>query len=245
MTSTGRWTPGCSSSVSRWLTVDFPTAEQPLMTSTGQAIACSLRSPLRDDPWDSPEEIVKRDTVPWVRVDVIVLNGGSSSGKSSIAVCLQTRLAGVWLRLGIDDLIRALSHGPSDTTTAGTLEFKPDGSIAVAPAFRMAQASWYEGLAAIARAGASVIVDEVFLDGGDSQASLQKALQGLDVLWVGVRCDSEIAEARELQRGDRATGLARYQSERVHAGVSYDIAVDTSDTSADACALSVIATLEK
>jgi chloramphenicol 3-O phosphotransferase len=188
---------------------------------------------------------VKRDTVHQVRADVIVLNGGSSSGKSSIAICLQRRLAGLWLRLGIDDLIRALSHGPSDTTTAGTLDFKPDGSIAVAPAFRTIQASWYEGLAAIARTGTGVILDEVFLDGGDSQAGLENSLRGLDVVWVGVRCDSEIAEARELQRGDRARGLARYQSERVHAGVSYDIVVDTSDTSSDICAMSILATLEK
>jgi chloramphenicol 3-O phosphotransferase len=179
-----------------------------------------------------------------VRTDVIVLNGGSSSGKSSIAICLQTRLAGVWLRLGIDDLIRAVSHGPSDPSAAGTLDFKPDGSIAVEPAFRAAQASWYEGLATIARAGTGVILDEVFLDAGDSQATLQKALRGLDVVWVAVRCDSEIAEARELQRGDRARGLAKYQAERVHAGVTYDIAVDTSDTSPEACAISIIATLE-
>jgi chloramphenicol 3-O phosphotransferase len=179
-----------------------------------------------------------------VRVDVIVLNGGSSSGKSSIAVCLQERLAGIWLRLGIDDLIRALSHGPSDTTAGATLEFKPDGSICVEPAFRAAQASWYEGLAAITRAGTGVIADEVFLDGGESQASLQKAIRGLDVLWVAVRCDSEIAEARELQRGDRARGLARYQAERVHSGVSYDLVVDTSRTPAEVCAMSILATLE-
>jgi chloramphenicol 3-O phosphotransferase len=155
------------------------------------------------------------------------------------------RLHGVWLRLGVDDLIHALSHGPSDNSAGGTLEFKPDGSIAVARTFRTAQASWYVGLAAIVRAGTGVIVDEVFLDGADSQAGLQKALQGLGVVWVGVRCDPGIAEAREFQRGDRVRGLARHQAERVHAGVSYDIVVDTSDTSANVCATSIIATLEQ
>jgi chloramphenicol 3-O phosphotransferase len=126
----------------------------------------------------------------------------------------------------------------------GHLGVQPDGSICVEPAFRAAQASWYEGLATITRAGTGVIADEVFLDGGDSQASLQKALRGLDVLWVAVRCDSEIAEGRELQRGDRARGLARYQAERVHSGVSYDLVVDTSRTPAEVCAMSILATLE-
>jgi chloramphenicol 3-O phosphotransferase len=80
----------------------------------------------------------------------IVLNGGSSSGKSSIAACLQRRLEGTKLTLGIDDLIRALSHGPTDSTAGGTLEFSSDGSIVVAAAFRAAEAGWYEGLGAMA-----------------------------------------------------------------------------------------------
>jgi chloramphenicol 3-O phosphotransferase len=182
---------------------------------------------------------------PWVHVDVIVLNGGSSSGKSSLAVCLQKRLAGTWLTLGIDDLIRALSHGPTDTTAGGTLEFRTDGSIAVAQEFRTAEASWYEALATIAHAGTGVIVDEVFLDGGVSQARLQKALDGLAVVWIGVRCHPATAEARELQRQDRVKGLARDQAERVHEGVSYDIVVDTTDAAPDECATLIVATLKE
>jgi chloramphenicol 3-O phosphotransferase len=153
-------------------------------------------------------------------------------------------LAGTWLTLGIDDLIRALSHGPTDRTAGGTLEFRTDGSIAVAQAFRTAEASWYEALAAIARAGTGVIVDEVFLDGGVSQARLQRALDGLTVAWVGVRCHADIAEARELQRHDRVKGLARDQAERVHEGVRYDIVVDTTDSAPDECATLIVASLE-
>jgi chloramphenicol 3-O phosphotransferase len=179
-----------------------------------------------------------------VEVDVIVLNGGSSSGKSSLAICLQKRLSGTWLRLGIDDLIRALSHGPTDPTVAGSMEFKPDGSIAIGQAFRTAEASWYEGLAAIARAGTGVLVDEVFLDGGDSQARLQTALEGLAVVWVGVRCHPATAEARELRRPDRIKGMARDQAVRVHEGVRYDIVVDTTDTPTEDCARLITGTLE-
>ena len=42
---------------------------------------------------------------------VIVLNGGSSSGKTSIARCLQRLLGPTWLTLGVDDLVRALPGG--------------------------------------------------------------------------------------------------------------------------------------
>jgi chloramphenicol 3-O phosphotransferase len=39
---------------------------------------------------------------------VIVLNGGSSSGKTGIARCLQAVLPQPWIRLGVDDLVDAL-----------------------------------------------------------------------------------------------------------------------------------------
>jgi chloramphenicol 3-O phosphotransferase len=171
-----------------------------------------------------------------VSADVIVLNGGSSSGKSSIAECLQRRLDGTWLSLGIDDLIRAISYGPTDTGAGGTMDFRPDGSVVVHEKFRSAEAAWYQGLAAMARAGTGVIVDEVFLEGGRSQARLAEALRGLSVLWVGVKCDAEVAEGRERQRGDRTHGMARDQSERVHADVTYDVVVDTTSTTASECA---------
>jgi chloramphenicol 3-O phosphotransferase len=167
--------------------------------------------------------------------EVIVLNGGSSSGKSTLAVGLQRRLDGTWMTLGVDDLIRAVSYGPTDTEVAGSIEFRADGSVAISDTFRTAEASWYEGLAAIVRAGTGVIVDEVFLDGGTSQDRLRRALDGLLVLWVGVRCHPDVAEARETERGDRHRGMARNQADRVHQGVTYDVVVDTTDMPFEEC----------
>ena len=173
-------------------------------------------------------------------VAVIVLNGGSSSGKSSLATCLQRRLDGTWLSLGIDDLIRALSHGPLDTGAGGSLEVSSEGSVIVTDAFRTAELAWYEGLGAMARAGAGVLIDEVFLGGAAGQARLQAALEGLVVIWVGVRCAPEVAEARERQRLDRKIGMAREQALRVHWGVAYDLVVNTSDATPDECAAVIV-----
>jgi len=147
------------------------------------------------------------------------------------------------LTLGIDDLIRAISHGPTDTTAGGTLEFTPDGSVVVGDEFRRAEAAWYEGLAAMARAGdgVGIIIDEVFLGGGKSQARLRSAFAELPIVWVGVRCQPETAATRERKRADRHIGMARHQSERVHRGVAYDVVVDTTDTAADDCAQAIVA----
>ena len=178
-------------------------------------------------------------------VDVIVLNGGSSVGKTTLAAELKRRLDGPWLSLGIDDLIRAVSHGPEDGTAGGTLTFGAGGAIGVAPAFRACRVAWFAGVAAAARAGIGVIADEVFLDGGRDQEELRRALAGLGVLWVGVRCDGSVAEARERSRGDRHAGLARDQADRVHEGVSYDLVVDTTATPAGVCAGQVMAAMAR
>ena len=172
-------------------------------------------------------------------VDVIVLNGGSSSGKSTLAECVQRGLPRICLVLGVDDLIRALSYGPTDTSAGGSLSFRPDGSITVSDKFRRAESAWRNGMAAIANAGIGLILDEVFLDGGESQGRLAESIRGLTVVWVSVRCDPGVAEVRELRRGDRVHGQARDQALRVHEGVRYDVVVDTTTRGPDECATDI------
>ncbi|ANB10403.1 chloramphenicol phosphotransferase [Streptomyces ambofaciens] len=173
---------------------------------------------------------------------VIVLNGGSSSGKSGIVRCLQAVLPDPWLALGTDTLVEAMPA--SMQVSDGGIEFAPDGSVLVGPAFRAVEGAWIEGVAAMARAGARVIVDEVFLGGTDSQRRWRNALGGLGVLWVGVRCDAAVAAGREVARGDRTVGMAASQADVVHRGVTYDLEVDTTRTEAMECARTIAARVE-
>jgi chloramphenicol 3-O phosphotransferase len=169
-----------------------------------------------------------------VATQVIVLNGGSSSGKSGIARCLQAILPEPWLAVGTDMLVDACPSS-MQATDAG-IEFAADGGVSVGPEFRALEEAWIEGVAAMARAGARVILDEVFLGGAASQQRWLKPLAGLGVLWVAVRCDGAVAVGRELARGDRVQGMAAKQAEIVHQGVAYDLEVDTTHTEALACA---------
>lgn len=170
---------------------------------------------------------------------MIVLNGGSSSGKSRIARRLQELLPEPWLTIGVDTLVEAM---PPRMRTSGTgIEFAADGAVHVGPEFRTLEAAWLAGVATMVRAGARVIVDEVFLGGAESQQRWRTALSGLDVRWVGVRCDSAVAAAREAARGDRVTGMAVAQAEVVHRGVTYDLEVDTTHTEALDCARAIAA----
>ncbi|MGP4094225.1 chloramphenicol phosphotransferase CPT [Nonomuraea sp. KM90] len=165
---------------------------------------------------------------------VIVLNGGSSSGKSGILRCLQAVLPDPWLAAAIDAFVDSLPA--SMRNSDGGIEFAPDGGVNVGPEFRTLQKAWMEGTAAMVRAGARVIIDDVFLGGAHSQEGWQKVLAGLDVLWVGVRCDGAVAAGREIARGDRVAGMAESQAELVHRDVFYDVEVDTTHTESLECA---------
>ncbi|MFJ4813943.1 chloramphenicol phosphotransferase CPT [Streptomyces sp. NPDC088801] len=165
---------------------------------------------------------------------VIVLNGGSSSGKSGIVRCLQEVLPGPWLAFGVDSFVEALPAKLQGSE--GGITFAADGGVSVGAEFRALDAAWTEGIAAMARAGAGIIVDDVFLGGPASRQRWEKALTGLAVLWVGVRCDAEVAAGREIARGNRVEGMAASQARIVHEGLSYDVEVDTTHTESLACA---------
>lgn len=165
---------------------------------------------------------------------VIVLNGGSSSGKSGIARCLQAVLPQPWLLVGVDTFIELLPA--SLRGSDGGIEFAPDGQVSVGAEFRALEEAWAVGIAAMVRAGARVIIDEVLLGGAAGQRRWNAALAGLEVLWVGVRCPAEVAAGREMARGDRITGMAAGQAEVVHKGVVYDLEVNTAGVESVECA---------
>lgn len=181
------------------------------------------------------------DVVAAASAQVIVLNGGSSSGKSGIARCLQALLPDAWLAIGVDTLIDVM---PARLRLGSEgIGFAQDGEITVGGEFRLLEDAWMEGVAAMVRAGARVIVDDVFLGGPESRQRWEKVLDGFVVLWVGVRCDAAVAAGRELARGDRVAGMAEVQADLVHRGITYDLEVDTARFEAIECARVIAARL--
>jgi chloramphenicol 3-O phosphotransferase len=170
---------------------------------------------------------------------MIILNGGSSSGKSGIVRCLQAVLPDQWLAFGCDSFVDAM---PARMRAADEgIVFTADGGVSIGADFLALEAAWREGVAAMARAGARVIIDDVLLGGAASQERWRKALSGVSVLWVGVRCESAVAAGREVARGDRVHGMAASQADVVHEGVRYDLEVDTTHTESLVCAHTIAA----
>ncbi len=165
----------------------------------------------------------------WGVPRVLVLNGGSSSGKSSLTRALQLVLPGIWLRLSVDTLIDAC---PPALLSPEGLDLTADGAVHVGAAFTEVEQRWMAGIARMAELGAQVLVEDGFVSGPAAQERWRRALHGLPVGWVGVRCAPDVAAAREGARGDRGEGMARLQAESVHVGIEYDLEVDTSERAA-------------
>jgi chloramphenicol 3-O phosphotransferase len=78
---------------------------------------------------------------------VIMLNGGSSSGKTGIARCLQAILPGPWLRLSVDDFVEALP--PSLLESDAGIGFGQQGEVTIGGGFRELKARTWPGPARI------------------------------------------------------------------------------------------------
>lgn len=162
---------------------------------------------------------------------IIILNGASSVGKTSTARALQAIATRQLLYVAMDAFLemlpaRMIGH-------AEGLVFEPvedPGGVCLAvrsgPVVERALAGMRRAVAALARAGNSLIVDEVMW--GDEAADYRALLADFDLRFVGLFAPLDVLEAREKARGDRDLGLARWQVGRVHRGLDYDLEIDTA-----------------
>ncbi len=170
---------------------------------------------------------------------IILLNGVGSVGKSSIAKALQTITQEPFLHVAMDAFLEMMPErlwGHKDGIVFETIQEggKPSVVIRSGPVAERLLRGMRHAIAAMAREGNNLIVDDVLL-GGDN-AAYEAVLAGLDVARVGVFAPLEILEAREAARGDRMIGLARWQYDRVHKDMIYDLEIDSSHRTAMECA---------
>lgn len=171
---------------------------------------------------------------------IILLNGVGSAGKTSIARALQGIVGECFLHVALDaflEMLPASRFGHPDGYMFETVEQdgKPAVVIHTGPDFQRAMRGMRRAMAALAAAGNNLIVDEVLL-GGHEWEDYRAVLAPFQVFLVGVMAPLDVLEARERARGDRDIGLARWQFDRVHRGLRYDLEVDTSTASPLACA---------
>jgi chloramphenicol 3-O phosphotransferase len=155
---------------------------------------------------------------------VILLNGASSSGKSSVGHALQRVLADPWFLFPVDALgaMRSTEH------TRVLHECEIQGML------RRTRMGYHRAVAAVASVGNDVIMDYPLSEPWRLE-DLLYVLDGYDVTLVHVHCATDELDRRERARGDRSVGLAR--SQIVFGHDDRDIAIDTTNNSPDACAI--------
>lgn len=162
---------------------------------------------------------------------VVVLNGVGSVGKSSTARALQDICAEPLMHVSMDAFLSMMPDrlfGTPDGLVFETIQ--RDGSPAIVihtgPVVERGLRGMRHAVAALANHGNSLVVDEVMW--GDEAAHYRELLAGHDLRFVGLHAPLDVLEAREKARGDREIGLARWQYDRVHGGIGYDLELDTT-----------------
>ncbi|MCA8214414.1 chloramphenicol phosphotransferase CPT family protein [Burkholderia cepacia] len=162
---------------------------------------------------------------------IVVLNGPSSAGKSTLSRYLCENLGEHHLHVELD-VFRNM-----EPPNYWAVE-KPLAQIRVAALCRAINAT----AATFSRHGQAVIVDYVLSP--DAWRYMLEDLVDLPVFIVGVFCSLDVLIDRERIRGDRKIGLAASQHDKIHAGRHYDYVVDTSSTNEIECGQSVLKWLQ-
>ena len=152
---------------------------------------------------------------------VILLNGASSSGKSSLAKALQSAMSEPFLHISSDQFV-----------AAGVLPERRDGGGPF-DWWHQVRPRFFDGfhrcLPALAAAGNDLIVDHI-IEFRSWRRHLASLLSDVDVFLVGVHCDLAELDRRERHRGDRRRGEGRTHVtvDRIHTFGPYDFEVDTT-----------------
>jgi chloramphenicol 3-O phosphotransferase len=144
---------------------------------------------------------------------LILLNGASSSGKSSIALALQAHIEEPFWHFSIDHL-RDAGVLPLDRIRRGDFKW---------PSMRE---QFFEGfhrsLPAFACAGNNLIVEHI-IETPIWMNRLVMLLSGFDVFFVAIHCPLDELKQREAGRGDRPVGDAGRDFETIHRHAVYDL----------------------
>lgn len=186
---------------------------------------------------------------------IVLLNGSSSAGKTSLAHAIQLAMEDPWHHVALDQYRDGMPgqyrgmNAPAGTRGHDGLNVAPAsvrGELVTEIRFgamgRRMLRGMHRAIAAFASVGNNVIVDDILFD-ADLLNDYLLALQDYQVLFVGVRCALDVVEERERTRLGRFPGTAHSHFVEVHAHGCYDVEVDTARFSAVECARVVRARL--
>jgi chloramphenicol 3-O phosphotransferase len=179
------------------------------------------------------------------RPKIVILNGLSSVGKSSTAKALQGLANRPLLHAQGDTFLEMLpeemfNHPDGITIQRNDLAGLIAIDICFGPAITNLIRGFRHSIAALAREGNNLVVDDVMLNPAD-QLLYREVLIDFDVTFVGLFAPLDTLEKREGDRKDRLKGLVKWQFDRVHHGIEYDLTIETVGNTPIECARQIAA----
>ncbi len=179
---------------------------------------------------------------------LIILNGGSSSGKTSIVKELQDAfLPEPYLAMGIDMFWMTMPPKELDLDRVAPeyytwVEERADDQsylrIIPGPILDKMMIARYKALGVYLDLGLNIVADEVIWKRSWLEECV-RVVEPYETFFVGVFCEDRVLAHREIIRGDRRTGWARGSQIYAHKDAIYDITIDTSLQSSAECALKI------
>lgn len=170
---------------------------------------------------------------------IIFLNGTSSAGKSSIAIKLLEQLHDPFLRVGFDwyvDILnpKFLIDGENADQGYKFIYSKDDKGLLTTikrgPLAVKLDCVAHKAMKFFLDNKFNLIIDEVLFD-EDSFKDYLSVFQNCCVYFIAIKPRIEVAEYREIARGDRVQGLARGLYHVVYTNKIYDLEIDSSELS--------------
>jgi len=161
---------------------------------------------------------------------VVVIDGASSSGRTSLVNRFCERVPDAYCKAHIDAFVTQLP--PATWEACGSTD---EGWATIGRAFN-------EHLLALSRQHERVIADAFYKLPGARQ-HLLATFRRQALFLVQLYCELDELERRERQRGDRRPGLARSQFGAVYSFTGHDLRIDSTHRSVDACADQLVAAL--
>lgn len=170
---------------------------------------------------------------------IVLLNGTSSAGKTSISRELINQKEILFHHLSIDDFY----HNYNDFINIKFPDLKPvrklDDEVIGQIIFDPIISMYYATIKLFSEMGLNVIVDTV-IENDKWFNDYLDVLFDYPTLFVGVICSKEELARREQIRGDRRIGLAASQFDKVYSFNEYDLEVNTEELSPTECAEKIL-----
>jgi len=177
---------------------------------------------------------------------IIIINGASSSGKTSLARALQEVWSTKLLYLSLDQLMSQLPFSYTGEGLNAELGFPiRDNEVQVGPEGYKLNQIFCKSALQLQSFGYDLVIDYVFLDEQIFEP-FKVLLKEAETLLVGLHCDVEVLNSRNDQRKDRIAGLSIKQASRVHfMDKYYDLELDSSNRESADLASSILSHIDR